>query len=720
MGESVLDTLNINQRKAASTIDTHVRIIAGAGSGKTRVLMARIVYLVKEVGIMPNRILAITFTNKATQEMKERLHAQLKDEASVVRISTIHALCVRILREDADQIGYPRSFTILDSDDQKQILRPIYKKMDIDLKQLSMAKVLGYISGYKSEHIDPDMAIAMAETDNSEQIANIYKFYEDARLEMKAMDFDDLLIEAHKLLNHNVDVRTKWQNRLDYIHVDEFQDVDPVQYGIIRLITGKHAFLCVVGDPDQTIYTWRGASVDIILRFNKDFENCETVILDQNYRSTKPILEASNKVISYNQDRIKKYLYTQIPGDDKILLHASSEEGDEPLFVAREISKRHKNGIDYKDIAILYRSNYSSRSFERVFRTVGIPYIIYGGIRFYERQEIKDALAYLKLCTYPDENDPEQFSLDLAILRVINQPRRGIGQKSIDALREEAAGRHINLFEEMRDPLDISNAIKRKCEGFVSLILDLRSHRKDYSLEDFLDYVLDKTGYLKMLEDENETERIENLKELKSDIAQSLKEDPDMTLETYLQDVSLFTDKTSDSALNSVSLMTVHAAKGLEFDTVFLVNFNDGIFPSARSVQEGGRKSLEEERRLCYVAMTRAKRNLIITWNTGYSYMLDTYKTSSRFLMEIPKEYTYDDKPKPKVEYTSNMMQSSMSPSKQTMKKNQKFRKGDLVDHSVYGQGVVLKIEGNVATVAFSHKFGVKKLNASHPSLKKA
>lgn len=721
MNNSILDTLNANQKEAARTIDSHVRIIAGAGSGKTRVLMARIVYLVREIGVLPNRILAITFTNKATNEMKERLKAQLGDEAGIVRISTIHSLCVRILREDADLIGYPRAFTILDSDDQKQILRPIYKKLDIDIKQLSMPKVLGYISGYKSEHIDPQLAINMAESENSQLIAQIYKYYEEKRLEMKAMDFDDLLLEGHRLLNTNASVRTKWQNRLDYVHVDEFQDVDPVQYGIVRLITGEHSYLCVVGDPDQTIYTWRGASVDIILRFDKDFPGCKTVILNENYRSTSPILNASNKVVSYNKDRIEKDLYTNIEGDEKITLHSSQEDGDEPLYVAKKIAQKHKEGIAYKDMAILYRSNYSSRAFERVFRTVGIPYIIYGGIRFYERQEIKDALCYLKLCTRPDEADPEQFSLDLAVLRVINQPKRGIGQKSIDALREEATLRHINLYEELKDPQDVSAAIVRKCKAFTDLIEELRSLRDRYSLEDFLDVVLEKSGYFRMLEDENETERIENLKELKADIAQSVSEDPSMTLESYLQDVSLFTDKSQEEKANSVSLMTVHAAKGLEFDTVFIVNFNDGIFPSTRSIEEGGRKSLEEERRLCYVAMTRAKRSLYITWNTGYSYMLESHKSGSRFLMEIPDEYTFDDRPIVKQKPVFSPLESTQisKPLSSTGKTN-KYRKGDLVEHSVYGQGVIIKMDGNVATVAFKHGIGIKKLNANHPSLKKA
>lgn len=717
--DAMINTLNTNQKKAATSIDSHIRIIAGAGSGKTRVLMARIAYLVNEIGIMPNRILAITFTNKATNEMKERLRNSLGQQADIVRISTIHSLCVRILREDADEIGYPRSFTILDTDDQKQILRPIYKKMDLDIKQYSMPKVLGYISGYKTQHVNPKLALKMAETDNTFIIAQIYDAYEQVRLQMKAMDFDDLLIEAHRLLKDNLMVRTKWQNRLDYIHVDEFQDVDLIQYGIIRFLTGSGAFLCVVGDPDQTIYTWRGASVEIILRFDKDFPDSKTIILDQNYRSTKPILEASNKVISYNQDRIKKDLFTNVSGEEKILLNASSEENDEPVFVAREISKRIKNGMDYKDIAILYRSNYSSRAFERVFRTVGIPYIIYGGIRFYERQEIKDALCYLKLFTRPDAADLEQFSLDLAVLRVINQPKRGIGQKSIDALREEASRRKINLYKELQNPRDVSSAIKKKCASFVSIIEDLKKHRDDYSLEDFFDVMLEKTGYLKMLQEENEEERIENLKELKQDIAQALQEDPETTLVTYLQDVALFTDKSQEQQANSVSLMTVHAAKGLEFDTVFLVNFNDGVFPSTRSIQEGGRKSLEEERRLCYVAMTRAKQNLIITWNTGYSYMLESYKTASRFLMEIPEEYTYRYHEKKVISQTPVTSFSGNLISKAN-KKSTKYRKGDLVNHTVYGQGVIIKVEGTVATVAFSHGVGIKKLNALHPSLSKA
>ena len=714
-----LKGLNTNQREAAQTVDQHVRIIAGAGSGKTRVLMARIVYLVEECGVWPNRILAITFTNKATNEMKERLHAQLGLDASMVRISTIHSLCVRILREDADEIGYPRSFTILDSDDQKQILRPIYKKMDIQVKSLSMGKVLGYISGYKTEYIDPDMAINMAMDEETDRIANIYKQYEIKRKEMMAMDFDDLLLEAHHLLKTSEMVRNKWQNRLDYIHVDEFQDVDRIQYEIIRFLTGKNTKLCVVGDPDQTIYTWRGASVDIILRFDQDFKDCKTVILDQNYRSIQPILEASNSLIRYNQNRIKKDLFSTIDGDQKIDLHPCLDDSEEPIYIARQINELHKKGIPFNEMAILYRSNYSSRAFERILRKVGIPYVIYGGIRFYERQEIKDMLCYLKLCTIPDEKDPKQMALDLAVLRVINQPRRGIGAKTIETLQEQATLRGLNLYETLKNPQDVSSAIRSKCAKFVTVIETLKAHRDDYSLEDFFEYVLDETGYLKMLSDENEEERIENLKELKQDIALSIQENPNLTLEEYLQDVALFTDKSQEEKHNSISLMTIHAAKGLEFEAVFLVNFNDGIFPSSRSIEEGGHKSLEEERRLCYVAMTRAKRYLTISWNRGYSYMLENYKTPSRFVMEIPKKYTNQEEKEEVKQVVKSHDSSTMSMSS-TRSSRAKFRKGDIVNHTVYGQGVVIKLDGNIATIAFQQKIGVKKLNALHPSLKKA
>ena len=713
MKESILNTLNTNQKEAARNIDHDVRIIAGAGSGKTRVLMARIAYLIEEIGVYPSRILAITFTNKASNEMKERLKAILGDDAGMVRISTIHSLCVRILREDAKVLDFPQSFTILDGNDQKAILNPFYKEMDLDKKSFPQGRALAYISNQKMNFISPSEAMNYAMTQEQEVFASLYEKYEKRKNDMRAMDFDDLLLNGHKLLNSSAIVREKWQNRLDYIHVDEFQDVDPIQYGIIRLLTGKHAYLCVVGDPDQTIYTWRGASVDIILRFNKDFPNCETIILNENYRSTQPILNASNALIQNNKKRIKKDLFTRMIGDEKIILHCSEDDNEEPLYIASLAKARHRQGTSYSDMAVLYRSNYSSRAFERRLREASIPYIIYGGIRFYERQEIKDALSYLKLCTYPDASDPEQFSLDLALLRVINQPRRGFGAKSLEQLQAEGQARQLNLYEVLKDPQSLSSSIKKKGKAFIDLMESIRSKREEFSLEDYLEYILKTTGYYQMLEQEHEDERIENLKELEQDIAQSLEANPEMTLESYLQEISLFTDRDQEKSSDALMLMTVHAAKGLEFDSVFLVNFNDGVFPSSRSIEEGGNSALEEERRLAYVAMTRAKRHLVISYNRGYSYQLGGAKTPSRFINEIPEEYIEQAK----------VIQAQEKPP--ILKRNipqghtTKIRKGDLVEHTQYGQGVILKVEGRVATIAFEHKIGIKKLNILHPSLKK-
>lgn len=717
MTSSVLDTLNEKQREAATTIDTHVRIIAGAGSGKTRVLMARIVYLVETVGVYPSRIMAITFTNKATNEMKERLANLLGADARSVRISTIHSLCVRLLREDGEKLGYPKNFTIVDGDDQRQILRPYYKKLDIDRKAFPIAKTLGYISSNKMNRVDPQEAEEYVMSEEQEILAQLYADYDSELKKMKAMDFDDLLLEGHRLLNTYSDVRQKWQHRLDYIHVDEFQDVDPVQYGIIRLLTGPETKLCVVGDPDQTIYTWRGASVDIILRFDKDFPDCKTIILEENYRSTQPILNASNAVIQNNASRIKKNLFTKLPGNEKIVFHSSADDNEEPIFVARMINEQHKKGIPYSDMAILYRSNYSSRSFERILRKVSIPYIIYGGIRFYERAEIKDALSYLKLCSRPDEDDPLQLSLDLAVLRVLNQPRRGIGARSIEKLTAEASRRNVNLLEVMRDPQNLKGAFVKKCTDFVNMIDALRAQRDAYSLEDYLHHILNEAGYLMMLKENNEENRLENIEELQADIASSLQENPDLTLEQYLQDIALFTDKTDNQTNEYVSLMTVHAAKGLEFNTVFLVNFNEGVFPSTRSLDEGGKGALEEERRLCYVAMTRAKKRLFITWNQGYSYVLETYKTPSRFLSEIPEEFI--DWPEKKKEVHTETAKEKANVMRKASRHKSHLRKGDLIEHTVYGQGVVLDVKANIATIAFDHTIGVKKLNAQHPSIKK-
>ncbi|WP_304424350.1 ATP-dependent helicase [Faecalibaculum rodentium] len=711
---SVIDSLNAPQKEAALTLDKDVRIIAGAGSGKTRVLMARIASLVDN-GILPWRILAITFTNKAAREMKERLQTLLQDAARDVRISTIHSLCVRILREDASAIGYPKNFTILDGDDQKSMLRTIYKELDMDRTTFPPAAVLGKISGWKTAGYSPEEA--QDQTDGPE--AKAYELYERQLEDMKAMDFDDLLLKTRHLLGTNQEVRDKWQNRLDYIHVDEFQDVDPVQYDIIRLLKRPDAFLCVVGDPDQTIYTWRGAAVDIILNFARDFPNTRTVVLNENYRSSQTILDAANALIAHNHGRIEKDLFSSIESDRKIETFQAQDESQEPLQVARDITRARKEGLEYRDIAVLYRSNYLSRGIERVLGKLRIPYRIYGGIRFYERQEIKDMLSYLKLITEPDPEDPAQKSLDLAVMRVINVPRRGIGARTVEKLQKEAADRGLNLLEVLRDPQTVSGAAAKKFAPFVELVDEMKSLRASVPLDELMMRMAFDSGYMAMLKDTREEDREENIEELQADIRQALQENPDLTLEEYLQDLSLFTDR-DEEAGNAVSLMTVHAAKGLEFEQVHIVGLNEGVFPSLRAMEEAGRDGLEEERRLMYVAMTRAKKALYLSWNSGYSFQLDRHKTPSRFIQEIPEDYVKQESTPLDNYPVHNSPQGQSRKSRgRTPKPTTRLRKGDHVEHTVYGAGVVTDVQKDIVSVAFGHPNGVRKLNMHHPSLQK-
>ncbi|WP_276814327.1 ATP-dependent helicase [Faecalibaculum rodentium] len=711
---SVIDSLNAPQKEAALTLDKDVRIIAGAGSGKTRVLMARIASLVDN-GILPWRILAITFTNKAAREMKERLQTLLQDAARDVRISTIHSLCVRILREDASAIGYPKNFTILDGDDQKSMLRTIYKELDMDRTTFPPSAVLGKISGWKTAGYSPEEA--QDQTDGPE--ARAYELYERQLEDMKAMDFDDLLLKTRHLLGTNQEVRDKWQNRLDYIHVDEFQDVDPVQYDIIRLLKRPDAFLCVVGDPDQTIYTWRGAAVDIILNFARDFPNTRTVILNENYRSSQTILDAANALIAHNHGRIEKDLFSSIESDRKIETFQAQDESQEPLQVARDITRARKEGLEYRDIAVLYRSNYLSRGIERVLGKLRIPYRIYGGIRFYERQEIKDMLSYLKLITEPDPEDPAQKSLDLAVMRVINVPRRGIGARTVEKLQKEAADRGLNLLEVLRDPQTVSGAAAKKFAPFVELVDEMKSLRASVPLDELMMRMAFDSGYMAMLKDTREEDREENIEELQADIRQALQENPDLTLEEYLQDLSLFTDR-DEEAGNAVSLMTVHAAKGLEFEQVHIVGLNEGVFPSLRAMEEAGRDGLEEERRLMYVAMTRAKKALYLSWNSGYSFQLDRHKTPSRFIQEIPEDYVKQEStPLDNYPVHKSPQEQSRKSRGRTPKPTTRLRKGDHVEHTVYGAGVVTDVQKDIVSVAFGHPNGVRKLNMHHPSLQK-
>ena len=747
---SVLAGLNERQKEAVLCIDQHLRIIAGAGSGKTRVVTSRIAYLIDECHAWPHQILAITFTNKAAREMKERVFSYLGDMSRGIQISTIHSFCVRLLREDIYELGYPRNFTIVDSDDQKSILKEAYKEYNIDVKSYSYAHVLGYISRQKTHFVDPEAAMIQAGTWEGERIkAQVYAFYDKRLHDMMALDFDDLLLFTHRLLKNQPEIKAKWQRRFRYIHVDEFQDVDRLQYEIITEITGEDALLCVVGDPDQTIYTWRGAQVDIIMNVERDFPNCKTVVLNENYRSTQAILNGANALIAHNQNRIEKELFTRNEGAGKIIHFSAMDDYNEPVWVASRIRTLHQCGVNFKEIAVLYRSNYLSRSLEKALLEANIPYRIYGGIRFYDRAEIKDALSYLRLLAQPNEADPKELWKDLAIKRVINVPRRGIGAKTLERLEEIAREHDTNLYEACRVFANQSSKAAVMIREFVEVIERCRAMVEDTSIDTLLKTVLDQSGYMRMLEAEKEIERVENIKELLHDMEVFIENDPQATLDDYLQMISLYTDKeeNDDSQTQYVQLMTIHAAKGLEFNYVFVYSLCEGIFPNERSVQEGGREAMEEERRLAYVAYTRAKQQLFLSDAQGYSYMLDRIKTTSCFVKEIPDEYLEEvgvnryanvpyrgaqQQPKEKKSFgisADSFLASVNAQSKLAMpqemreegvkRRGGKLHKGDVVEHTAFGEGVIVSIKDGLATIAFDHKFGIRKIMADHPSLRK-
>lgn len=716
-----LETLNKKQLEAVTSVDNHIRIVAGAGSGKTRVVTTRIAYLIEEVGVIANRILAITFTNKAANEMKERVGSILGCTNSGVMVSTIHSLCVRILREDIRHLHYPQSFTILDSDDQKSILKTIYKQLDISIKDISLNQSLSYISNCKCAFVGTDEALAKANTYTTEIYkAQIYELYAHKLAEMYALDFDDLILFVHKLFKINEQVRRKWQQKYDYIHVDEFQDVDVIQYDIVTYLVKEDTKLCVVGDPDQTIYTWRGADVDIIMNFERDFKDSKSIVLNENYRSTPSILQGANSLIKNNTYRIDKDLYTNNADSDKITHYIASDESDESIWIAKKIKQAYSNGTPYKDIAILYRSNYLSRGLEKAFLDYQIPYRIYGGIKFFERAEIKDAISYLRLLL--TSND----AIELAIRRVINVPKRGVGPKCITSIEEISQYEHINFYEVIKNHSIARGATQKKVNEFVDLIEKYRAKTNEFSISILLKGLLEESGYYKMLEDNQENERIENLVELVADIERYENEE-ESNLEEYLQMISLYTDTSDENEgkYDFVQMMSIHAAKGLEFNNVFVYELSEGVFPNEKSVNEGGKHALEEERRLAYVAYTRARKKLYLTSSQGFSFVLQKIKTVSRFIKEIDENVIEVISQTPSYqnqEYKYNKGDVSIHAQKPLVSNSgnkNKLRKGDLISHSVFGDGIILNIKDGVAEIAFDKKYGIRKLSSTHASITK-
>ncbi|MDD5793048.1 MAG: 3'-5' exonuclease [Erysipelotrichaceae bacterium] len=701
--------LNKQQKEAVIDESKHLRIIAGAGSGKTRVLTMRIAYLIEKKDVPPFNILAITFTNKAAKEMKKRIMDMLGDEGSGVHISTIHSLCMRILAEDIGALGYPRNFTVVDADDQRAILKEAYKEYRIDKKDLSYGTMLDYISNNKYMAVSPQIAMKMAYGDKRiEDKAKVFAYYENRLKSMYGLDFDDLILFTTRLFKLNPTICEKWSRKYRYIHVDEFQDIDNEQYTLIKQLSSCHDNIYVVGDPDQTIYTWRGADVNIIMNFEKDFKDTRTIVLTQNYRSTNNILSGANSLIKNNRARIEKDLFSNKGAGSKIRHKKADSEYFEAVYVVNTIVKKHADGQNYSDFAVLYRSNYLSREIEKVLLENRIPYVITGGIRFYERMEVKDMLCYLRMITRAD---------DLAFTRIINTPKRGIGQKTLDNILALAKENDLTMYEVVKQGLYRKN--KETFNEFVTMVERWRNNLETMPLNMLMQAVLDESGYRTMLEKENEIERLENIKSLIDDISEYAETYPDSTLDEYLQMIALYTDRASMQDSEAVNLMTVHASKGLEFDTVFVIGMSDGIFPNERAIQESGMKGLEEERRLAYVAYTRAMNNLYLSESAGYSYVTQSEKTSSRFISEIDQDYIdHLDERKRKV---SVFDEPIALPAERSTKKADDcvYRVNDQIIHKIYGEGRIVSIDGDLVNIAFPYPIGIKKMLAKHPSFRK-
>ncbi len=633
--ENTFEQLNPMQRKAVETTEGPLLILAGAGSGKTRALTHRIAYLIEEKGVNPWNILAITFTNKAAGEMRDRVDRLVSVGAEKIWVSTFHSACVRILREYIKGLGYTTNFTIYDGDDQKTLMRQILKRLDMDPKTYREKAVLSQVSSLKNELVSFEEYSARAAGNfRDSQVAEIYTAYQEELKKNNALDFDDLLVKTVELLQSDRDVREYYQNRFQYIMVDEYQDTNHAQFKLIELLAGKHGNLCVVGDDDQSIYRFRGADIRNILEFEAEYPGAQVIRLEQNYRSTKTILEAANQIISNNEGRKEKRLWTENEEGEKLRICAFETGADEAEAIAGEVASLH---IPYRDIAVLYRTNAQSRLLEERFVHKNIPYQVVGGVNFYQRKEIKDILAYLK--TIDSGMD------DLAVQRIINVPRRGIGATSIGKVMNFAGAHNLRFYEALKesDLIDTLGKVHGKIKGFVDVIENLRAQASALDLPDLIEAVIRDTGYEDELKNDDAVSvqaRMENIQELinkAADFSIRAKEKEDL-LGRFLEEVALVADidRTSEEE-DRVLLMTLHSAKGLEFSRVYIAGMEDGLFPSGKSVNAEDDSLLEEERRLAYVGVTRAKKALVLTWSRRRMVNGESrWCKPSRFLEEIP------------------------------------------------------------------------------------
>lgn len=743
--------MNDKQAEAVQTTDGPLLIMAGAGSGKTRVLTHRIAYLIDEKYVNPWNILAITFTNKAAREMRERAIA-LNPATQDTLIATFHSMCVRILRREADYIGYNRNFTIVDPGEQRTLMKRIIKQLNLDTKKWNERSILGTISNAKNDLLDEIAYEKQAGDMYTQVIAKCYKAYQEELRRSEAMDFDDLIMMTLRLFDQNKDVLAYYQQRYQYIHVDEYQDTNHAQYQLVKLLASRFKNICVVGDADQSIYGWRGADMQNILDFEKDYPQAKVVLLEENYRSTKKILQAANNVINHNKNRRPKKLWTQNDEGEQIVYHRANNEQEEAVFVASTIDNIvREQGKNFKDFAVLYRTNAQSRTIEEALLKSNIPYTMVGGTKFYSRKEIRDVIAYLNILANTSDN--------ISFERIVNEPKRGVGPGTLEKIRSFAYEQNMSLLDAssnvMMSPLKGKTA--QAVWDLANLILTLRSKLDSLTVTEITENLLDKTGYLEALQVQNTLEsqaRIENIEEFLS-VTKNFDDNPEITVEgetgldrlsRFLNDLALIAD-TDDSATETaeVTLMTLHAAKGLEFPVVFLIGMEEGVFPLSRAIEDAD--ELEEERRLAYVGITRAEQILFLTnANTRTLFGKTSYNRPTRFIREIDDELIqYQGLARPvnssfgvkysKEQPTQFGQGMSLQQALQARKSNSQpqvtaqlqalntnnshetsWEIGDVATHKKWGDGTVLEVSGSGKTQELKINFpgiGLKKLLAS-------
>lgn len=685
-----MERLNEAQLEAVESTEGFVRVIAGAGSGKTRALSYRFAYLVNELGIMPGNILCVTFTNKSANEMRQRIH-NLTGDNDTGYINTFHGFCVNILQEDSHAVQYPKSFIVLDNSDIDSLLKIIYEERNLTLRDMTFSAARDMIE-IKKLFKEPDYYLDMI----TMSLDTLHKKYEKAidvddiifygylyqEKKCFGLDYNDLIKFSLYIFEQNEDIRLKWQKRLEYIMIDEFQDIDDLQYQLMEVLCAYHKNLFIVGDPDQTIYTWRGADVKYLMEFDSRFPNVKTIMMTKNYRSTPQILNAVNSLIDKNTYRIKKNLIPTLPDGESVLCHHARSAALEAEWIASQIQKLKNDGLDYKDITILYRAHYVTRSLEEVFRKEKIPYTIYSGVQFFDRKEIKDALCWLRMIVFKD---------DLSFMRIVNEPKRNLGIKRITFLRQKAEQTGETLYQCLQKNIDNDIFKGTGARSFIELVENFADHCHDERISEVLSDILDKSGYERMLRTEGSQERLDNLAELKQSVLEyETSCGEEAAIEDYLNHVAMYTNNDLEDKRDKVKMMTVHASKGLEFEYVFLCEMNEGIFPS-RKIRT--RKAMEEERRLAFVAMTRAQRRLYLSEAAGRNFD-STNKYPSRFLLDIePGLLEYTENPDEQLIEDTRAYIQAMSLHFEDEIEKHLLSIGQRVKHKVFGKGTIIDVD---------------------------